>query len=291
MIVARPIDDVALVRSRVDEHVAAELSCDPVTIMSTISAEPFFPALVRDERGLAALTVLTESHAVADFYATRVGVFEILDSTRVTEIRTDWYALHESAATIRHVGDYLGVPPTGAVHDVHSVVLFPTDHDGIVGELEWTRVDFSKIFRQLPIDPPRDCDEDRVRPVARLEAARLHDRVIEAWLRGDAESLTDLVGDAPWAGRHVHRDRILPPLVTRSTGTDLSGAAAAFTTVDLVESPRRLQRYATSWFSFVELGIDLFAEGERRAIRLISLLALERGRVAGHLAYSVDVER
>lgn len=265
MIVGRSSDDVERVKAHIDDHVAAELTSDPVTIMSTISGDPFFPVLVRVDRGDRRLLPCAG-----------VGTFEIIDTTK-------------RQRTVRHVGDYLGCPPTGDTHGAHSVVLFPTDQDGIVGELEWTRVEFSRIFRGLPEQRPSATASQLVWPVGRLDAARLHDRVIEAWASADVDELTALLGDAPWASRHVHRSASLPPLVAREAGGDLADASAIFSAVDVRERPRRLQRYATHWFSFLELRLDVSHEGTGHPVRLVSLLALEQGRPSGHLAYSVDV--
>ena len=134
MITARSADPLLRVMDRIDEHIAAEVTSDPAIISATISGEPFFPVLVRGPGGVVELNVLTDSAAVEAFYAARVTTFEIVDTNRVAEVRTDWYALHESLATVRHVGDFNGLPPTGEEYRVNSVVLFPTDEDGIVGE-------------------------------------------------------------------------------------------------------------------------------------------------------------
>ncbi|HWL42725.1 MAG TPA: hypothetical protein VNQ73_07265 [Ilumatobacter sp.] len=286
MIVAAHPAPILATRAAIDLHVAAELTSDPVTIVGTVGNEPFFPALVRDGSGAAALELLTSTEAVSAFYRARVGTFEIVDTTRVTELRTDWYALHESIATVRHVGDYHGVAPDGATHRVHSAVLFPVAAEGIVGELEWTHVDFTRIFSGTARAEP---DGDTFIPTGRLHAAELHDEVLARWFAGDAAGVADLTGPIPWASRHAHPGSALPPLCAATAGEGLATAAATFADVTLSESPERLQRMAASWYSFVEATLDVADATGPRTIRVASLLALEAGRPSGHLAYSVDV--
>lgn len=285
MIVAADPGPLLAVRSAIDAHVAAELTSDPATIVATIAGTPFFPALVRGVDGRAALELLTDTAAVREFYRARLGTFEIVDTTRIAELRSDWYALHESVATVRHVGDYLAIAPAGATHRVHSVVLFPVAHDGIVGELEWTHVDFARIFAGTATVA---ADEPTFVPTARLDAAALHDAVLTTWLAGDAAGVERLTGPIAWASRHVHVGALLPDLCRAATGDGLAVAAATFARVVPDDEPVRLQRLAASWYSFVEVALRLAAPDGPRTIRLASLLALQDGRPTGHLAYSVD---
>lgn len=285
MIVAAHPAPILATRAAIDAHVAAELTSDAATIVGTIGSEPFFPALVRDGAGQPALELLTTTDAVSDFYRARLGTFEIVDTTRVAELRTDWYALHESVATVRHVGDFHGVAPDGQNHRVHSVVLFPVDGDGIVGELEWTHVDFTRIFNGTAAGEP---DGTTFIPSARLHAAALHDQLLDRWFAGDVSGLADLTGAIPWASRHVHPRSGIPPLAAADRGAGVGEAAAAFIGLDLTGPPLRLQRLAASWFSFVETAVELAGTDGPRAIRVASLLALQDGQPSGHLAYSVD---
>lgn len=287
MIRARQTDDVERVIDRVAAHVAAEVTSDPAAIAATISGQPFFPVLVRSVDGLD-LVMLTEPDTVAEFYRARVDTFEIVDSNRVAEFRTDWYALHESLATVRHVGEFNGVPPSRQEFRVHSVVLFPTAPDGIVGELEWTRFDFADIFRASAAITAVPPGPESHLPVARLTAADRHERLIRAWWAGDADGvLAELADDVRWASKHDHDGQFGGVVHSASDRAGVERIVAAFTEIRSVELTR-LQRYATEWFSFAEWKIAVHSD-EPRTLRLATLAPVgRRGELLGQLAYVVD---
>lgn len=288
MITAASPAAVERVMQRIAEHVRAELTSDAPTITGTIAGDPFFPVLVRSDHGLE-LLLLTDTDAVEAFYAARVQTFEILDTNRVTELRSDWYALHESVAAVRHVGVFNGVEPTNAIHRVHSVVLFPTDAGGIVGELEWTRFDFADIFRGMAALPAPTSGPEAYLPLGRLAAADRHERMVRAWWNADAEAVAAELGeDCRWATRHAHADLPVPAITSGVDAAEIRAAVGQFASVELVELTR-LQRVAADWFSFAEWKVVVTVGGSRRVARLVSLAPVDAdGRLLGHLAYSVD---
>lgn len=277
-------DPIRQVRDTVADHVAAELTSDPDLIAATISRDAFFPVLVRAPGGLD-FRVLTAAADIREYYRLRLGTFEILDSRRVLEHRTEWYALHESVATVRHVGEFNGVPGTGREHRVHSVVLFPCDDDGIVGELEWTRFDFADIFRGDVVPPRPPTGRDAHLPLRRVDLARALDRLVEAIVAGDvAAGLAEMVDTPRWAGRHTEPGSRLPGVV-EATGTEAvtEHLRALGDAVDIVV----LNRHVDDWFVFAELGL----RWEDAPARMALLLPVaDDGRFLAALSYTVGAE-
>jgi hypothetical protein len=181
-----------------------------------VSRDPFFPILVR---GLP-FAVLTGVDAVHEYYVERLRGFEILDTTRVYEHRTDWYGMNESIATVRHAGTYQGVPGDGRTYRVHSAVLFPVDEDGIVGELEWTHFDFVDIFSGTAALPAPPNGVDAHLPLQRLDNMRRHQRLFDALSCADADAvIAEVSDDCRWASRFALAE---PPagLPRRAHGAD-----------------------------------------------------------------------
>ncbi len=269
--------------ARIRRHVDAEFTSDPAVIMGTVSRAPFFPILVRG----VPFTVLTDVVAVHDYYVNRLGGFEVVDTTRVYEHRTDWYGMNESIATVRHVGSYQGVPGDGRTYRVHSAVLFPVDDDGIVGELEWTRFDFVDIFRGSARLPEPPSGEDAHLPLARLDAVRRHQRMFEALARGDSDAvLAELTDDCRWAARCAPGGAGEPPRDVVAVGHHAIRDAVA-ATVSMVGGGevQLLHRYATEWFVCSEHAIH---PGSGPTLRMASLSPVAAdGRFLAHLAYTV----
>lgn len=288
MIRASEVTGVENVIDRIAEHVAAELTSHAPTISSTIGADPFFPVLVRGGDGID-LMVLTDSADIEQFYAARVRTFEIVDTTRVTEVRSDWYALHETVATVRHTGDYNGIAPTGTAHRVHSVVLFPTGDDGIVGELEWTRFDFADIFRDAAALPPGRAGRDSYLPLRRLHAAAAHERLLRAWWAGSAAGVSaEVTSDCRWASRHVHQQLNVPPMCVATGMLDVARVVEQFAGLEVLAAVR-LQCCANDWYAFAEWKLTVAAPDGRREVRVVSLVPVAAdGALLAHLAYSVD---
>lgn len=278
---AAPDGTVRRTRATVADHVAAELTSDPDRIAATISRDAFFPVLVRTPGGVD-FRVLTSREDIREYYRRRLGTFEILDTIRVLEHRTEWYALHESVATVRHVGEFNGVPATGREHRVHSVVLFPTDDDGIVGELEWTRFDFADIFRGEVGPPAPTTGPDAHLPLRRVTLATALDRLVDALAIGDAPSvLAEMVDTPRWAARHMEPCSPVPGVVEATGAEVVSEYVTAF---GLASDVVVLSRHVDDWFVFAELGLNW----NGAAVRMIVLLPVARsGRFVAALAYAV----
>ena len=115
-------------------HIAAEVDTRTDVIMSTVSADPWFPLPDRLPTGLT-LAVVEGTAAVTAYYAERSEGYVVLGSNQLKQLVADWYVFNESAATLRQTGAIGTVPVGDAEFVVQSAVLFPTAADGIRGEI------------------------------------------------------------------------------------------------------------------------------------------------------------
>jgi hypothetical protein len=232
--------------------------------------------------------VLTGVDAVHDYYVGRLQGFEVVDTTRVYEHRTDWYGMNESIATVRQAGTYQGVPGDGGTYRVHSAVLFPVDTDGIVGELEWTRFDFVDIFRRTAALPAPPGGSDAHLPLRRLDNLRRHQRLFDAMARVDAGAvLAEVTDDCRWAARYA----LSAPPPGLPAHVAASGHDAIRNAVETAWTPLRgsdvqvLHRYATDWFVCSEHALHLPSGATLRTVSMSPVG--EDGRFLAHLSYTV----
>ena len=127
-------------------HIAAEVDTRTEVIMSTVSADPWFPLPDRAPEGLG-LTVAEGTADVTRYYAERSDGYVVLASNQLKQLVADWYVFNESAATLRQTGPIGDVEGVDVEFVVNSAVLFPTAPDGIRGEIAVTRYPFADVIQ------------------------------------------------------------------------------------------------------------------------------------------------
>src|SRR5262245_34574118 len=166
-------------------HIAAEVDARTDVIMSTVSADPWFPLPDRTSAGLT-LTVAEGTDAVTDYYSERSDGYIVLASNQLKQLVAEWYVCNESVATLRQTGVIGDVPAGGAEFVVQSAVLFPTADDGIRGEIALTRYPFDDVLTGRVAAPPASSS---YLPVAEVEHSALLDRVLDGLRAGDVRGL------------------------------------------------------------------------------------------------------
>jgi len=266
-------------------HIAAEVDTRTDVIMSTVSADPWFPLPDRRPSGLA-LEVVEGTDAVTSYYSQRSEGYVVLASNQLKQVAADWYVFNESAATLRQTGAIGSVPPGDAEFVVQSAVLFPTAADGIRGEIALTRHPFDDVItgrvptRSAPTGPLAHL------PVAELEHATLLDRLLDGLRAGDVSALVTAdhqlavrVDGAGAATRFVSHD----------------GTAAADALVTLFAGARDItvvSRVTTEWYVFAEY-LAVFdatasetVDGQLR--RLVAIHPVRDGKLEGTFGYGID---
>ena len=89
------------------------------------------------------LMVLTDRDDVRDFYAIERTFMEVVESTVVVDLTSDWYTFLEAVSTTRQVR-------TGTLHQNDVVVLFPVAQDGIIGEILLARRPWTDVYAGIP---------------------------------------------------------------------------------------------------------------------------------------------
>jgi hypothetical protein len=258
-------------------HIAAEVDTRTDVIMSTVSADPWFPLPERLPEGLE-LTVADGTLEVTSYYANRADGYVVLASNQLKQLVADWYVFNESAATLRQTGAIGDVTGGDAEFVVNSAVLFPTASDGIRGEIAVTRYPFADIIedrvpvRSAPTGPLAYL------PVDELEHSVLLDRLLDGLRAGDVRDL--LTDDHGLAVRVDSPDA--PARCVCHTGDE---SAAAL--VELFAGARDLTvlgRITSEWYVFAEY-LAVF-EGKLR--RLVAIHPVRDGRLEGTFGYGLD---
>src|SRR4051812_13035077 len=169
-------------------HIAAEVDTRTDVIMSTVSADPWFPLPDRRPTGLT-LSVVEGTADVTAYYAERSEGYVVLASNQLKQLVAEWYVFNESAATLRQTGPLGPVPAGDAEFVVQSAVLFPTAADGIRGEIAVTRYPFDDVIAGRVSLPPAATGPLAHLPMAELEHSALLDRLLEGIHAGDVSAL------------------------------------------------------------------------------------------------------
>jgi hypothetical protein len=264
-------------------HIAAEVDTRTEVIMSTVSADPWFPLPDRTAEGLT-LTVLEGTAPVHDYYADRSDAYVVLASNQLKQMVTDWYVFNESAATLRQTGPIGDVPAGDAEFVVNSAVLFPTAPDGIRGEIALTHHPFADVLAGRV--PPRAGGTGPLGHLPSDEIANSHllDRFVEGLVAGDVRAL--LTDDHRAAVRVDARastgERVAR--VEAYTGDDAAEQLVElFAAADDVTLTGRI---VTDWYVFAEY-LARFGAGDRLR-RVAAMHPVRDGRLDGTFGYGLD---
>jgi hypothetical protein len=266
-------------------HIAAEVDTRTDVIMSTVSADPWFPLPDRLPTGLA-LEVVEGTANVTSYYAQRSEGYVVLASNQLKQVAADWYVFNESAATLRQTGAIGSVPSGDAEFVVQSAVLFPTAADGIRGEIALTRHPFDDVITGRVPTPTAPTGPLAYLPVAELEHAALLDRLLDGLRAGDVSAL--VTDDHQLAVRVDGAGA-----ATRFVGHD--GTAAADALVTLFAGARDITvvgRVTTEWYVFAEYLAVFDAAGSEtgdgRLRRLVAIHPVRDGKFEGTFGYGLD---
>jgi len=269
-------------------HIAAEVDTRTDVIMSTVSADPWFPLPDRLPTGLT-LSVVEGTADVTAYYAERSEGYVVLASNQLKQLVADWYVFNESTATLRQTGAIGTVPAGDAEFVVQSAVLFPTASDGIRGEIALTRYPFEDVIAGRVPAPTPPTGPRAYLPVAELEHSALLDRLLEGLRAGDVNTL--LTPDHQLAVR-VDGAGAGAGAGARFECHDSTDAAEAL--VALFAGARDitvLGRVATEWYVFAEY-LAVFdsstAAGDGRLRRLVAVYPVRDGQLEGTFGYGVN---
>jgi hypothetical protein len=265
-------------------HIAAEVDTRTEVIMSTVSADPWFPLPERGPKGLE-LTVAEGTAEVATYYAERSNGYVVLASNQLKQLVGDWYVFNESAATLRQTGPIDGIEPADVEFVVNSAVLFPTAPDGIRGEIAVTRHPFADVIqgrvplRAAPTGPLAHL------PVAELEHSLLLDNLLDGLRAGDVRAL--LTDDHSLA---VRIDGTYGPKRYECHDGATSAGALESMFAD-VKDLTLLGRITSEWYVFAEylarFNISVGNTGARHR-RVVAIHPVRDGRLEGTFGYGVD---
>jgi hypothetical protein len=261
-------------------HIAAEVDTRTDVIMSTVSADPWFPLPDRLPDGLA-LTVVEGTAGVTAYYSDRSDGYVVLASNQLKQLVADWYVFNESVATLRQTGTIGDVGPGDAEFVVHSAVLFPTAPDGIRGEIALTRYPFADVIAGRVRAPAVPKDSVAHLPVAELEHSVLLDRLLDGLRAGDVSAL-------------VTADHCL---AVRVDGPGAPGRFVGYNGVDSAEALVALfagardltvlGRVTTEWYVFVEYLAEMDGAPDRLR-RLVAIHPVRDGKLEGTFGYGID---
>jgi hypothetical protein len=260
-------------------HIAAEVDTRTDVIMSTVSADPWFPLPDRRPTGLV-LEVVEGTADVTSYYSQRSDGYVVLASNQLKQVAADWYVFNESAATLRQTGAIGSVPPGDAEFVVQSAVLFPTAADGIRGEIALTRHPFDDVITGRVPTPTAPTGPLAYLPVAELEHATLLDRLLDGLRAGDVTAL--VTADHQLAVRVDGAGA-----ATRFVGHDGTDAADALVTLFAGARDITVEgRVTTEWYVFAEY-LAVFDDEQLR--RLVAIHPVRDGKFEGTFGYGIDV--
>jgi hypothetical protein len=262
-------------------HIAAEVDTRTDVIMSTVSADPWFP-LPEREASVIELTVLEGTAPVHDYYADRSDAYVVLASNQLKQMVTDWYVFNESVATLRQTGPIGDVPDGDAEFAVQSAVLFPTAPDGIRGEIALTRYPFADVLAGRV--PARAGGEGPLGylPVEEIGHSHLLDRFVAGLAGGDVRAL---LTDDHRAAVRVDARASTGDRIARVEAYDGDEAAAQLVELFAGADDVTLSgRAVTDWYVFAEY----LARFGNRLRRVAAMHPVRDGRLEGTFGYGLD---
>jgi len=254
----------------VNAHLAAEFSNDVDGILSTVDPEPRF-VLCLPADGALTLAAISDWEGVVGHYSGMKQWLDVLRSTQIRRLSTDWYVFQQSVATVRDVA-------SRKEYAVDTAVFFPVDTQGIKGEILWNPLSFSDFEKVGPAGRPEGPT------VALMDVVERHDEFVETWRSGDPEKLASILAtECAWATRNYGKEADDRPM--------MSGLGRAEVTAALVDGlagwqPRSatvLNRIVTGWYVFAEVSWDM---GDGTAVRTGTVSGVgATGRIAGAVGW------
>ncbi len=173
--------------AKVQAHLQAEFSNDIDQIMASVTSDPRF-AIITRENGQLEFEVPETLDGVREHYLNLRSTLDVLRSRQIRRIIGDWFVFQQSVATMRpRAAADAGL---GAAHDfaVDTAVLFPLAADGILGEIPWNRLSFGE-FQTVHSRHHEPATEELMNTVD------LHEAFLAAWREGDPEGVAQLMVD------------------------------------------------------------------------------------------------
>lgn len=265
---------------RVHRHVRSEETNDVGQVMATVSQEVCY--MLPDVTGASLeLVVLTDRAAVQDYYADERNFMEIVSSTVLVGLTTDWYTFHESVSTTREVA-------TGGQYQNDVAILFPVADDGIVGEILAARRPWHEVYAGLP-DPQDALGAGEV-AARRRQAQGAHQAFLEA-LAGGADAARSFEPTA----RFAVRDPTVPGDAYVATGaTAVEGRCKLVGRAIEDRELHVLNRVVGDWYVFAEwtvrgharTSLDGVSVGDPVELRSAGVFPVgENGRLLGEQTY------
>lgn len=259
----------------VNGHVAAEFSNNVDAILATVDPEPRF-VLCLPADGHLTLGAISDWDGVVGHYSGMKQWQDVLRSTQVRRLSTDWYVFQQSVATVRNVANR-------KEYAVDTAVFFPVDTHGIKGEILWNPLSFADFEALGPGGRPEGPAADL------MPVVESHDRFIEAWRSGDAQRLLgELAEECAWATRNYAKGSDERPMMSGLGRQELATVLAEGLADWRPRSATVLNRIATGWYVFAEVLWDL---GDGSAVRTATVSGVMRtGRIGGAVGWGTAPE-
>lgn len=268
-------------------HVVTERTNDVEKVMATVSARVCY--LMPDVTSAGGeLTVTTDRAGVRDYYTKERTFLEVVSSTVLAEVTSDWYAFREALSTTRQVA-------TGTLHRNEVIVLFPVADDGIIGEILAARRTWVDVYTGRDGRAPAAAP-DGEGTAWRARAVQAHERMLDAWRSGRAgDAAGAFAADAAIA---VVDPGAAPIQVFAGTGPDAAVRRCRMV-VDAIEDREVtvLNRVIGEWYVFAETlvrgqarhgGLHGIEGGAPVELRTASIFPVGDSRLlGGEQAYSV----
>lgn len=259
----------------VNSHLAAEFSNDVDAILATVDPAPRF-VLCLPADGRRTLGVLVDWDGVVGHYSGMKQWLDVLNSTQVRRLSTDWYVFQQSVAMVRNVENRNEYP-------VDTAVLFPVDTHGIKGEILWNPLSFADFEATGPAGRAEGAAIDL------LPIVRRHDEFLEAWRTGDPDRLSGVLAEeCAWATRNYGKEAEERPMMSGLGRAEILAALADGLAGWQPRSATVLNRIATGWYVFAEVLWDM---GDGTGVRTATVSGVgATGRIAGAVGWGTTSE-
>jgi hypothetical protein len=272
----RPLDATLDSIETAERHISTEYQDDLSLTLATVTrTDPRYAMMPTPGR----IEVVEDGEGVRRFYEESRAIFQPAALRIRTQIATDWYFFLEGVASRID-------KETGEEFTINSVTLFPAAPDGIVGEFLWERHEAPDLGPSVRPPGARTAV-----PVDSVRSLALHDRIVVAFLAGDAAALA-----ASFAEDFLFANRSYLPGPSMVKGERRAAAEeywTAFFAAYEVSDVAVLNRNATEWYVFAEQALTVRARagGETKLLRSAVFYPLAAdGTIRGELGFGKDPE-